>query len=628
MVNGAEPQLLGQSLVETFSGGTSRKSKAYWFVLFAVWIVSIAYAAGILQRGWMAHEDGAFAESAERVMNGELPHKDFDDVYTGGLAFLDALSFREFGSNLTSMRLVLFAFFAVWIPALYYVASRFVSPYSAGLITAVGVVWSLPNHPAPMPSWYNLFFAIFGTAALLRYIEVNSRKWLFAAGLCGGLSILAKIAGLYFIAAVILFLIFREQTHAKIQQGNLVPRAYLYIAAVTAGLIGFVSFLTLLLLKVPGVADVIQFGVPSYALVLLLLRREFAGIPGSDRQRFASLMQMIWPFAAGVSIPVLSFILPYCLSGSLKALFNGVLILPTKRLTFAALAAPGTSATVAVMIFLFLIVFILAASGWKRQLWGAVMAVGLATVIWISLKFAPAYEFAWFTLAISIPVTIVQGAAELGSSPFAQRLTPLRQERLTVLLCVAALSTMIQFPFSAAFYFCFVAPLALLAATALFSAMERSPRFLMGTLLVFYLIFGVLRLTPGFNPIRQNERLGLPRAGGIRMFPEDTKLYAELIPLVQAHASGRYIYATPDCPEIYFLSGLNNPTRTLFDFFDDPKGRTERILSVLDRYKINVVTLNDDTQFSPPVEPTLRNFLETRFPHSKRVGKFEVRWAQ
>ena len=66
-----------------------------------------------------------------------------------------------------------------------------------------------------MPSWYNLFFATFGAAALLRYLEVRTRRWLFVAGVCGGLSILMKVIGAYYIAGVLLFLAFLEQSESS-----------------------------------------------------------------------------------------------------------------------------------------------------------------------------------------------------------------------------------------------------------------------------------------------------------------------------------------------------------------------------------------------------------------------------
>src|SRR5215831_9688190 len=186
------------------------RRRSYLLVLGVVWLISVVYMATHVKSGWMPHDEGTLGLSAERVLQGQLPHRDFDD-YTGGLTYVHALAFRISGISSGSMRNVLLLFFAAWVPALFYAASRFSSAFGAGVVTLLAVAWSVPNYPGPMPSWYTLFFATWGLAALLRHIETSSRWWLFTAGLCGGFSMLAKVTGAYYIAGALLFLIFRER---------------------------------------------------------------------------------------------------------------------------------------------------------------------------------------------------------------------------------------------------------------------------------------------------------------------------------------------------------------------------------------------------------------------------------
>ena len=180
-------------------------------ILRMVWILSALYVGTFIDRGWIPHDEGSLAHSAERVRAGELPHRDFDEIYTGGLSFLYAATFNLLGVNLLSIRYVFFAFFLLFIPATYAVALRFASSSIAAAITALVVVWSVPNYFAGVPSWYNLFFAVLGTLALIRHVETHQGGWLFIAGLCGGLSCLVKVTGVYYILAVCLFLTLRER---------------------------------------------------------------------------------------------------------------------------------------------------------------------------------------------------------------------------------------------------------------------------------------------------------------------------------------------------------------------------------------------------------------------------------
>src|SRR6185369_14855596 len=97
------------------------------------------------------------------------------------------------------------------VPAFYYCASRWVSPAGAAVATLLAIVWTLPNYPASMPSWYNLFFATFGVAALFRHMDDPRARWLVVAGVCGGLSFLMKVVGLYYVAGVLLYLVHRTR---------------------------------------------------------------------------------------------------------------------------------------------------------------------------------------------------------------------------------------------------------------------------------------------------------------------------------------------------------------------------------------------------------------------------------
>jgi len=291
--------------VRSISGATLQT-----VVLLVVCALGVGYMASRVKVGWVPHDEGTLGLSAERVWQGQLPHRDFDD-YTGGLTFVHALAFRTFGVSSAAMRYVLFAFFVLWVPAVFYIASRFSSAIVAGAVTLVCVAWSAPNYPGSMPSWYNLFFATWGVAALLRYLESESMWWLFVAGLCGGLSILAKIAAAYYTAGVLLFFVFRVQSVSAERNAKSGSHARIYPLAVTLALGIFLLLLFRMIRAVTGISDPIYFVLPTLAVAIFLVVREFGGTEGSDSSRFASLARMCLPFGAGVAIPLFLFAIPY-----------------------------------------------------------------------------------------------------------------------------------------------------------------------------------------------------------------------------------------------------------------------------------------------------------------------------
>jgi hypothetical protein len=471
---------------------------------------------------------------------------------------------------------------------------------------------------------------------LLRYLEVGSPRWLFVAGLCGGLSITAKITGLYFVAAVMLFFIFREQGIAIDQQRDVPKQGRIYSATLVLGLAMFLFLLFKLLHRVPLYHELTYFFLPAFAVVILLLIREFAGIPGRNKPRYAALRLMCIPFGIGVALPILLFSVPFMLSGSVHELLYGVFGAPAKRFHFAMVPTFNSIELISTIPIALLVILAFDSGRVGRLIYGSILTFYLGIILLTSASSDFAYGLGWRSIATSIPALVLAGVMFLVFSRTRQRLSLLRQQQLMLLISVTALTSLVQFPFSVAIYFCYFVPLAILAAAALFASAVSPPRFVLTALALFCLLFAVLRVAPPsvywmgirYLPDIQNERLTLPRTGGLRVDHDGARLYESLIPFVQAHASGNLIYATPDCPEIYFLSGLDNPTRTLYDYFDDPQGRTDRILRALDSHNINVVAINDNPTFSGPVDPVLRQALKQRYPHVTQFGPFEVRWNQ
>jgi hypothetical protein len=128
-----------------------------------------------------------------------------------------------------------------------------------------------------------------------------------------------------------------------------------------------------------------------------------------------------------------------------------------------------------------------------------------------------------------------------------------------------------------------------------------------------------------YQPYGPTMPLALER-GGLEVPARDALVYRRVVALVTQHAKGGYLWASPDCPEVYFLTGLKNPTRTLFDFFDQPEGRTSRVLDALDRHGVSVVVLNARASFSRTVPDDLVAEIEARYPFGANVGQFQVRW--
>lgn len=605
-----------------------------WGPLAAAWAISVAYLTTNLYTGWVPHDDGSLAQMAERVLDGQLPHRDFDDIYTGGLNYLHGLAFELFGHELSSMRLVLFAFFVAWVPALYAIARRFTAPLGAAVLVLVSVVWSVPNYTASMPSWYNLFLATFALLALIRYLEARQAAYLVVAGLACGLSVVVKVTGVYALVAILLALLLVEQEETPSTESG--PRVGAYGAALLSGLAIVVVALVGTIARRFGQGEVLDFILPGTALCAFLAWNEVTRQRGRSGPRFARAGRLLVPVLAGASIPIALYVLPYAVTGSVGDLVRGVLLEPAARLQFASMAAPLPQ-TIKDALIPTLPAIAVAMLTWRRG--AAIVAIGLTLALlpWL-VAVDPEVTRQHVVAAVRWAARLFFPAAALVLAARWRAGTQPPELRLGVfaLLAMAAWTALIQFPFSAPIYFLYTVPfffLALVAFERWRVSVWREPLRPVVSLLVaaFLVAFGLSNLNrysfsdPWSSVLARSK---VARAGEIEMSVEDRGVYPRVVALVNRHsAPGDLIYAGPDSPEVYFFSNRQNRTRILFEFLADDTERESALAALFRDPRLTVAVVNTQPGFSPPLNDRLRRLLEQRLPSSAPASRFEVRWA-
>jgi hypothetical protein len=605
-------------------------------VLAVVLAVAGIYAGFHIGRGWAPSDDGTLSQSALRVMQGQLPHRDFAEIYTGGLSFIHALAFRTFGVNLMSLRICVFLFFLAWLLAVYYIALRFTSAMAAGAITLLAVAWSYPNYPAAMPSWYNLFFATFGALALLRYLDARTRRWLFLAGVCGGVSILIKVIGAYFVAGALLFLAFLEQSESTGEgagestgeacEGEASKSSWPYRVFSVSALLLFLATLVHVLGSRLGMAEFYHFLLPSAVVVGLILLGERSVRAGTG-QRFRTIFRLAMPFLCGLMLPLIAFLAPYASSGAIGQFFSGVTSSAITRTIELGLLRP---VSVEKSIFALALVGLVAAAMYLREFQGKVVSAAVVLGLTVLLvKAATSDDIVlgvWYSAATLTPLVVLLGAAVVLAEG-KRRPTDVQQQRIMVLISLAAVCTLVQYPWAASIYLSYSLPLTLLAAVAIIATARKQPgTYVLAAVAGFYLLFGAVMLVPDYvyeftHKVGRMDELHLQRAGGLRI--NYAANYAGLIQFLQQHSPNGLLYAGNDCPELYFLSGLRNVTR------DDGGAPPEEVLKALQSDDLKVVVINEAPLFPfARMKPEVRAEVMRKFPHSLQTGIFHVFWRE
>ena len=205
---------------------------------------------------------------------------------------------------------------------------------------------------------------------------------------------------------------------------------------------------------------------------------------------------------------------------------------------------------------------------------------------------------------------------------------------MALIVLVAGLTTLTQFPFMAPVYFCYVVPLVLLAAIATLRHFGQAGGLLPAVVLAALVVFGVRQiatqslLSLGKTYERDPQVAILDeRRASIRLLPGFASDYRRVQTLVSRHRNGDAIFAGPDAPELYYLTDSRNPTPSIMDFLDTTGStRGSRLIELLIR--------RDHPSSSSTTTPISRRRLESNvvakirsmYGHGERVNYFEVRW--
>ena len=598
-------------------------SKGHRIVGVIMIVAALAYLVPFVPRGWIPHDEGMLGQSAYRVLQGDIPHIDYEEAYTGGLSWLYAAVFKISGVDLLNVRWLLLAA-ASWAACLIYaIIRRYLRPTGAALATWVALTWSFPNYFAGLPSWWLLICALACVWAVIRHVETRRFRYIVAAGLAVGLAMAIKQTGVYLLVALVLSLLYDGGRSSRasswfVRMEHLVR----WGAAATA-----IVFAAVILVPRIFRAEGLYLFLPAVACAVVL----FLPVERDSESSYArSPLTLVCLATAVAVLPLACLLIPYVIQHRLWDFAYGAALLPGKRLAFASAPMPAAWAIIT-GIPLLALVFPAPRSGFgsrstflKSLLWAAAILLPI-----VALWNVASYQVIWQSsraFAALLPIAICW---RLASGQIRQ---PEQRPILFVSAAMLAWTSLNQFPFAASIYFCYVAPLVVIAGIAAASAESSLRRHAMLSWAVMLLLFAVLSANRGYieslgqfhDPRRFDVALKLPRAH-LKVGGGDAGLYWRLLISIERHLRGGQLIAGPDCPEVYFLLGLVNPSGTLFDFFsEDAAGRHEDDMAVW--VKGAVIVLNHEPHFSPAPSSRLITRLRREFPNGQGVGRFEVRW--
>jgi hypothetical protein len=159
-------------------------------IVFAAMAILLAIAAiAYIQPGMFAYlniyDEGIIVYGAERVMQGDLPYRDFWTQYSPGQLYVLAGLFSAFGVNIMVERWWDVLIRALLALSMLAVSAKLTSWKLALPVWLLGVLWAQAYGFFGYPIFAGLMFAFASLYAMLR--GFTDKRWLFAAGVLLGL---------------------------------------------------------------------------------------------------------------------------------------------------------------------------------------------------------------------------------------------------------------------------------------------------------------------------------------------------------------------------------------------------------------------------------------------------------
>ena len=531
-------------------------------------------------RFWWPPDEGVYAHTAERMLNGEVLNKDVEEIHTGYIHFIHVASFAAFGTKLVSMRypLVISGFIQSVLMFLIFAPRNLMNSVAVAICaTAFGVIQFLN----PQPSWYCLLFV---TAIAFCLTRGPDQRWTIpVVGLLIGLIFFFRqITGVFAAMGVLTYLLTAKREDATGRD-----------ALLARGLLALMIAGTLVYLLVgTNLSGWILIG----AWPILLLAAALLLTKTTNKTSAETVVKLGVGFAVS-AIPILLY---HLLNGSLSTFFDDTIFraLDIQQLAYLKRAnyvvQQGYAAR---MLFQF------------RSFQEVVNGI-----FWVVLPLS----------TVIVGILVVMRFAKSRSSAVVSP-WPI----LAVFYALVALFQQIPI------YFVYMVPLTIGALFWLFLNGKRS----VVTVATIGLAFSAIAVyyqagqpvTRSLAGIIRGDRVELVPAttikrAGLWIEPQSLLTYTELITAIQANSQpNETIFVLPYNSELYFLAERRNP----FRFWNTavgirPGNEEQHVMNVLRTSPPRVVVIAPRDRNNTPTSEAIIAYVREHYSLVQTIGNFEV----
>lgn len=164
-------------------GGAGRREAAAAVSFFAAVLILVGLR---IRYPFLINDEGFANYNAMRILNGEMPFRDFWSVYPAGQLYALALVFKIWGANLLASRVYDTVIKFIVVTAMFLIYRRngskvgaYAAAGIAALLIARTTVFSSPIYPA-------FGLGLLAVLTCTAYLRTGGLRWILAAGVCTG----------------------------------------------------------------------------------------------------------------------------------------------------------------------------------------------------------------------------------------------------------------------------------------------------------------------------------------------------------------------------------------------------------------------------------------------------------
>lgn len=562
-------------------------SRNFWrgrapFALLFVSLFNVVVLIHFHDRFWWPPDEGVYAHTAERMLNGEVLNKDVEEIHTGYTHFIHVAAFAAFGTRLVSMRypLIVAGFLQSLLMFLIFAPRNLlVAVATAVCATAFGVIQFLN----PQPSWYCLLFV---TAIAFCLTRMRDWRWTIAlvGFLIGLIFFFRQITGV-FAAMGVLFYLLTESREESSGQHTGVARGL--IALMLLGTVGY-------LLKASNWSGWILIGIwPVFLLGESVLRR--------SKTPNKTSLEIIAKLAVGFVVSAVPIFVYHIANRSLSTFFDDTVLraFDIQQLAYLKLA-------------------------------DFVVQQGYAARILFQFRSFQEVVNGFFWLVLPL-ATIVTGALAL--KMFAKSRSSADVGPLPVLAVFYALVALFQ---QIPIYFFYMFPLTIGALFWIFLKAQKRSVLIFAAVALTFSAIGIYYqagqpVTRTLAGILRGDRVALVPAtslkrAGLWVEPESLKTYTALIAAIQTSSQpSEAIFVLPYNPELYFLTERRNPFRFWNTAVGIRPGREEeQVMNLLRTSPPRVVVIAPRDRNNTPISEAITAYVRANYSLVETIESFEV----